>query len=156
MLICSFGSGITSVAEANHSASTIGGASGSSRTAASISSSVNASTRAQSVRGRLVADFRLVESLLTEVSLSGRDKAAVPGSPCKCDRKYASIDEAERLVPDFPVVAAIIDSFEHGISPDQRCCREVDPVLTDILHFFARVPFETVHSDARSNKELAM
>src|ERR1700720_2457125 len=120
MLICSFASGITSVAEANHSASTIGGASGSSRTAASISSSVSASTRAQSVRGRcaLFADFCFVESFFTGFILSGRDKPAVWGPPCKRDLKDAVIDHAERLVSGFSVVAAIIEAFEYGAPPD--------------------------------------
>ena len=71
MLISSFDFGITSVAEANQSASRIGAASGSFRTASSICASVSALTRAQSVRRRSASalDLFFEETLLTGVSL---------------------------------------------------------------------------------------
>jgi hypothetical protein len=83
MLICSFGFGITSVAKANQVASRIGAASGSLRTASSISASVSTLTRAQLVRRRSASapDLFFEEALLTRVSLSRRDNAAIFTAP---------------------------------------------------------------------------
>src|SRR5579871_1971746 len=97
MLICCFGCGMTSVAEANHSSSTRGGASGSAATAASISSSVIASKRDQSICPRLLdlADFRFKTPLLTPICLSCRDDPAILLAPSVEDGHQPSVDLAE-------------------------------------------------------------
>src|SRR5207302_999973 len=139
-----------SVAVANHSSSTIGGASGSSRTAASISSSVSASTRAQSVRGRSasVGDFCFEEFFLTDVGPPGRDDPASRCSPSKNDSENAILDSAERLESDFSV-SAIVYPLEYGTIPNQLGGREIDPVLLDVAGFFFWVPFEVGHPALR-------
>jgi hypothetical protein len=121
MLIYSLDVGITKVAVANHSSFTNGGASGSSRTEASISSSVKASTRAQSVRGRStdLCDFCFEEVLLTDIRSSGRDNPTHLISPRKNYSKDTILGYPESLVPRFSVFPASVHSFEYSTTPNR-------------------------------------
>src|SRR5690348_10168964 len=113
MLICSFGVGITTFAVANQSSSTRGGASGSSRMDATISSSVMASNRVQSICGWTVdlADFCFEAPLLTLIRLSIRDDPAISSAPREENGHQTAIDFAVRQDAGLTVIAPVVYFF---------------------------------------------
>src|SRR5579862_9460845 len=137
MLICSFGRGMTSVAEANHSASSSGATSGSSRIAAAMSSSVSASTRAQSVRGRSATarNFIFEESFFTRVCLSRGDYAASLSSPRIHNYEDTPVHLASSDDAGLSIVATSVGFFDYLSNPDLTGRLKVGLVLLDVEGF---------------------
>src|SRR5216683_272616 len=130
-----------------------GGASGSSATARSISSSVSASTRAQSVSlfifRACFSETRVIRSSLISSCPPGTNDAAAIVTPCVDDLRNPAIQFAKRLVPALAIISAAILGLDE--TPGEHLDRidKVDAMLEDIGLALRLVPF-AVHR-GRSN-----
>src|SRR5665213_1526338 len=112
----------------------IGAASGSFATALAISSSVSASTRAQSV-----LPF-LGESLETIVIFSSLVSVR---APCR-DRNFPPFDVPEDLIPDFAIT---IRSADEGVAVENAAhVLEVDSMISQVGFTFLRIPSEVANT----------
>src|SRR5665213_3261512 len=110
----------------------IGTAAGSPATALAMSSSVSASTRAQSVFPFLGESLETIVIFFSFVSsrAPGRDDPAERAAECASDRDFPPFDEPKDLIPDF---AMTIRSADEGVAVENSSdVFEVDLVVAQV------------------------
>src|SRR6202165_6023669 len=118
----------------------IGTASGSFATALAMSSSVRASTRAQSVLPFLGESLETIVIFLSFVSPRPpcRDDPAERAAERAGDRDFPPLDVPEDLIPDF---AMTIRSADEGVAVENSSdVLEVDLVVAQIAFALLRIP----------------
>src|SRR6516225_827471 len=136
-------SGRANLAVRNHSLPKIGAASGSDLTALSISRSLRASTRAQSVLSRRFLWVRLTICFtLTGVCSPCRNNAATSGTRGVHDRQLTSVDDAKGDNPNLAVVVALVRTLQDRALENPNSILEIDSVLGDIGSILGSVPLE--------------
>src|SRR6266404_6719554 len=144
MEIAFFLAGITRTA--SDQSMSIGTASGSFATALAMSSSVRASTRAQSVLpflGESLETIVIFLPLISPRAPGGDDPAERPAERAG-DRDFPALDIPEDLIPDF---AMTIRSADEGVAIENSSdVLEVDLMIAQVAFAFFRVPSEIANA----------
>src|ERR1700719_1565568 len=118
------------------SGSVNGGLSGSSAAARSISSSVIAARRVQSVSLFILracfSETRVICSSVISSCPSGADDPTALAAPCVRDLNYVVTQRADGPVPLLAVVPPPILGLDELAGEDLNCVDEVDAVLEDV------------------------
>src|SRR5229473_2252603 len=128
------------------SSSVHGGLSGSSAALRSISSSVIASRRAQSVRLFILlacfSDTRVIRSSVISSCPSGADNPAAFAPPRVCNLDDRITEPSDRPIPPLAVIASQILGRDETGGKDRDRIDKVDAVLEDVGLTLGFVPFE--------------